>query len=136
MGIREFTVAAGVIRDGDGLILITRRPAGTHMQDLWEFPGGKLRPGESPAVALERELHEELGVESCCGAPITFSVHEEPGLRILLLFFDAVITGDPQALEGQEMRWVEAERLVDYEMPPADLALIAYLSGGISVPKI
>ena len=136
MGTREFTVAAGVIRDRDGLILITRRPAGTHMAGLWEFPGGKLRSGESPAEALERELREELGVGSQCGAPITFAVHEEPGLRILLLFFDAVITDVPRPLEGQEMRWVEAGQLNDFEMPPADVALVTYLSGGISAPKI
>ena len=137
MGTREFTVAAAVIRDRDGLILITRRPAGTHMAGLWEFPGGKVRIGESPANALVRELSEELGVGARCGAPITFAVHEEPGLRILLLFFEAsIINGTPRPLEGQEIRWVEAGRFADFEMPPADEALVGYLSGGISVPKM
>ena len=68
-------------------MLLARRPAGRHMAGLWEFPGGKVHDGESPQAALERELAEELDVDALIGDPITFAVHEEPGLRILLLFY-------------------------------------------------
>jgi 8-oxo-dGTP diphosphatase len=122
-------VAAAVVRDHRGRVLLARRPAGRHMAGLWEFPGGKLRAGEGPVSALRRELGEELGIDVQVGEPLTFALHEEPGLRILLLFFAATIAGGtPRALEGQELQWVEPRELPAYPTPPADAALVTMLS--------
>jgi len=84
-------VVAAVIRDDVGRILLTRRPEGSHMGGLWEFPGGKVEDGEAPIAALDRELGEELAISAKIGAPLTFAVHEEPGMRIVLLFFAAAM---------------------------------------------
>ena len=99
------------------------------MAGLWEFPGGKVNDGEAPAAALERELAEELGIEAQTGDPITFAVHEENGLRILLLFFNArIVSGQPKPLEGQQLAWVSSAELSRYPTPPADAGLVELLS--------
>ncbi|HSN56796.1 MAG TPA: (deoxy)nucleoside triphosphate pyrophosphohydrolase [Candidatus Sulfomarinibacteraceae bacterium] len=122
-------VVAAVVRGADGRVLLTRRPEGSHMGGLWEFPGGKVEHGESPAAALERELAEELGVRARVGRPFTFAVHDEPGLRILLLFYETVLVdGTPRPLEGQELAWVAPHELVEYPMPPADDGLVELLA--------
>jgi 8-oxo-dGTP diphosphatase len=127
--LKSFTVVAAVIRDREGRILLTRRPEGTHMAGLWEFPGGKVLDGESPAAALQRELCEELGVEARTGTPITFAVHEEEGLRIVLLFFEArIISGEPRPREGQQLAWVAGSDLGRFPTPPADAALVERLA--------
>jgi 8-oxo-dGTP diphosphatase len=106
------------------------------MGGLWEFPGGKVEPGESPAAALGRELEEELGLVAEIGAPMTFAVHEEPGMRILLLFYAAVIVGGrPEALEGQEIAWVAPDDLASYPTPPADRGLVRRLMDGGRVDR-
>jgi 8-oxo-dGTP diphosphatase len=123
-------VVAAVIRDAAGRILLARRPRAAHMGGLWEFPGGKVEDGESPPAALERELAEELAVTVAVREPITFAVHEEPGLRILLLFYEAVVVdGSPTPLEGQEIAWVAPSELAAYPMPPADAGLVGRLAG-------
>jgi 8-oxo-dGTP diphosphatase len=128
---RYFIVVAAVIRDSEGRILLTRRPEGRHMAGLWEFPGGKVADGESPASALVRELDEELGLQTETGPPITFAVHEEPELRILLLFFESTILGGtPTPREGQEIVWARPELLGAYPTPPADADLVAQLIRG------
>ncbi len=130
--VESTLVAAAVIRDEAGRILLARRPAGAHMGGLWEFPGGKVKHGETPAAGLERELAEELALEARVGAPLTFAVHEEPGLRILLLFFDVAIGGtEPRPLEGQEIAWVAPEDLRSYPTPPADADLVELLSDSL-----
>jgi len=122
-------VVAAVIRDASGKILLTRRPEGSHMGGLWEFPGGKVEAGEAPVAALERELEEELALSATIGAPLTFAVHEEPGMRIVLLFYAATLGGSqPMALEGQEIAWVAPEDLPSYPTPPADAELIRLLA--------
>jgi 8-oxo-dGTP diphosphatase len=101
------------------------------MGGLWEFPGGKLRNGESPSEGLVRELDEELGVEIQVGDPITFAVHEEAELRVLLLFYEArIIGGSLRSLEGQAIVWVPSSELGDYPTPPADAALVRDLARG------
>jgi 8-oxo-dGTP diphosphatase len=131
---REITVVAAVIRDAEGRVLLTQRPRDRHMGGLWEFPGGKIDDGEGPAEALERELDEELGLAVEVEEPLTFAVHEEPGLRILLLFFNAsILSGAPQAHEGQAVMWVPAGELASYPTPPADAEIVRRLADG-SVP--
>lgn len=126
--ITEHTVVAAVIRDHHGRLLLAQRPADRHMGGLWEFPGGKVVPGESPAAALRRELAEELGIATEIGEPVTFAVHEEPGLRILLLFFAVqILSGAPRALDGQRLAWVGPADLGRYPTPPADAALVRKL---------
>jgi len=127
--LTTFTVVAAVIRDHSGRVLLARRPAGRHMAGLWEFPGGKVHDGEAPASALERELAEELDLEVAVGEPLTFAVHEEAGLRILLLFFEAAIRrGAPRPREGQEIAWVAPADLRRYPTPPGDAGLIERLA--------
>jgi 8-oxo-dGTP diphosphatase len=126
--LRSPTVVAAVIRDIDDRVLLARRPQGRHMGGLWEFPGGKVRDGEAPARALVRELVEELGVSVEVGNPITFAVHEEPGMRILLLFYAAtIVDGEPRPQEGQAIAWVPRAELDRYPTPPADAALVRQL---------
>ncbi|MEE4271840.1 MAG: 8-oxo-dGTP diphosphatase MutT [Thermoanaerobaculales bacterium] len=121
-------VVAAVIRDGDGRILLARRPEGLHMGGLWEFPGGKVEPGETPEEAMRRELREELGVSSKVGEPMTFAVHTEPGMCIVLLFYSVALSGSrPQPAEGQDIAWVAPENLGAYAMPPADAELVRQL---------
>ena len=120
---------AAVIRDADDRVLLTKRPSGSHMGGLWEFPGGKVEDSEAPAAALARELREELGLEVRVEQPITFAVHEEPGLQILLLFYNARITdGEPRGCEGQAITWVPVTELPSYSMPPADAEIVRQLA--------
>ena len=126
---REITVVAAVIRDEEGRVLLAQRPEGRHMGGLWEFPGGKIDDGEAPSEALVRELDEELGIEIVVQRPLTFAVHEEPGLRILLLFYGARIArGEPQGHEGQAVEWVAVTELPSFPTPPADAELIRLLA--------
>ncbi len=128
--VRQLTVVAAVIRDREGRVLLTRRPEDAHMGGLWEFPGGKVDHGESPAEALIRELREELALATEIERPLTFAVHEEPGLRILLLFFAArIVTGAPHGREGQAVAWVRPADLASYPTPPADAELVRLLTG-------
>lgn len=130
--IKRLTVVAAVIFDKEGRVLLARRPEGTHMEGLWEFPGGKVGTAESLSAALRREIREELGIDIEVGEPVTFAVHMEPGLEILLLFFRASITtGVPAGLEGQELVWAAATELCRFEMPPADAGLVDLLVGGV-----
>ncbi|HSI16252.1 MAG TPA: (deoxy)nucleoside triphosphate pyrophosphohydrolase [Sphingomonas sp.] len=124
-----FVVAAALI-DGDGRVLVQQRPPGKAMAGLWEFPGGKVEPGEVPEAALVRELTEELGiaVESACLAPATFA-SEALGERhlILLLYALRKWTGVPVAHHASALKWVRPLELHGLEMPPADKPLIGLL---------
>ena len=123
-------VAAGALVDVDGRVLIARRPPGKAMAGLWEFPGGKVHEGETPEIALIRELQEEIGVDTrqSCLAPIAFASHTYDDFHLLMpLFACRVWQGTPQPLEGQELAWVRPARLGDYPMPPADIPLVAIL---------
>jgi 8-oxo-dGTP diphosphatase len=123
-------VAAAALVDADGRVLIARRPAGKRMAGLWEFPGGKVAPGETPEGALIRELQEELGVDTreSCLAPIAFASHRYDDFHLLMpLYVCRVWKGAPSPREGQELAWVRPPRLSDYPMPPADAPLVALL---------
>ncbi|MCB2136389.1 MAG: 8-oxo-dGTP diphosphatase MutT [Rhodobacteraceae bacterium] len=123
-------VSAVALIDADGRVLLARRPEGKSMAGLWEFPGGKVEPGETPEAALIRELKEELGIDtwSSCLAPLTFASHSYPDFHLLMpVFACRRWQGMAQAREGQELAWVAPARLRDYPMPPADLPLIPIL---------
>ena len=123
-------VTACALVDTDGRVLITERPAGKPMAGLWEFPGGKVEPGETPEATLVRELKEELGVDtqSACLAPLTFASHAYEGFHLLMpLYVCRRWQGTPHGREGQAVKWVRPKDLRDYKMPPADLPLIAPL---------
>ena len=123
-------VAAVALVDADGRVLLARRPSGTTMAGLWEFPGGKVDAGETPERALIRELREELGIdtEQSCLAPLAFASHGYDDFHLLMLLYVCRIwNGLVTAKEGQELRWVRPARLRDYPMPPADAPLIPVL---------
>ena len=124
------TVVCVALIDTDGRVLLAERPAGKHLAGLWEFPGGKLRPGETPEAALILELHEELGIDvtEACLSPLTFASHRYPEFHIvLLLYVCRRRKGMVTAREGQKLTWVRPQKFDDYPMPPADKGLIAAL---------
>ena len=130
MGLDILLVAACALIDADGRVLLAKRPAGRPLAGLWEFPGGKLEPGETPETALVRELEEELGIRVApkCLAPLTFASHGYDTFHLLMpLFACRKWEGEVVARQGQELAWVRAKRLGDYEMPPADEPLKAML---------
>lgn len=123
-------VSAIALIDTDGRVLLAQRPEGKSMAGLWEFPGGKVEPGETPEHALIRELHEELGIDTwaSCLAPLTFASHSYENFHLLMpLFACRKWNGIPQPREGQTLKWVRPETLRDYPMPPADIPLIPIL---------
>jgi 8-oxo-dGTP diphosphatase len=123
-------VAAVALIDTDGRVLLAERPAGKHLAGMWEFPGGKVQPGETPETALIRELDEELGidVEASCLAPFTFASHPYSEFHLLMpLYVCRKWSGIVTAREGQRLKWVRPAQLADYPMPPADKPLVAML---------
>jgi 8-oxo-dGTP diphosphatase len=123
-------VAAVALVDPDGRVLLAERPAGKQLAGLWEFPGGKVDPGETPETALIRELGEELGitVEKACLAPFTFASHAYESFHLLMpLYVCRVWEGTVQPLEGQRLAWVKVGDMDAYPMPPADKPLVAML---------
>jgi 8-oxo-dGTP diphosphatase len=123
-------VAAVALVDSDGRVLLAQRPPGKSMAGLWEFPGGKLEPGESAEAALVRELSEELGIETqeSCLAPLTFASHGYEQFHLMMLVYACrVWRGEVQAREGQQLAWVRPVEMYQYPMPPADVPLIGML---------
>ncbi|BAT58336.1 CTP pyrophosphohydrolase [Variibacter gotjawalensis] len=125
-------VVACALIDADGRILIAQRPEGKQLSGLWEFPGGKVDPGERPEQTLIRELREELGltVAEPCLAPLTFASHAYDDFHLLMpLYVCRRWDGTPKPLEAQKLAWVMPNKLRDYPMPPADEPLIPHLIG-------
>jgi 8-oxo-dGTP diphosphatase len=123
-------VAAVALVDVDGRVLIAQRPEGKAMAGLWEFPGGKVEPGETPEAALIRELKEELGIDitAACLAPFTFASHTYERFHLLMpLYVCRRWQGTPVAHEHTALKWVRPLKLADYPMPPADVPLVAML---------
>ncbi len=128
--LKTVLVSAVALIDVDGRVLITQRPPSKSMAGLWEFPGGKIEPGVTPEVALIRELQEELGIDTwaSCLAPLTFASHAYDDFHLLMpLFACRKWDGVPTSREGQALKWVRANALRDYPMPPADIPLISIL---------
>ncbi len=123
-------VVAVALLDADDRVLVVRRPEGKHLAGLWEFPGGKVRPGEVPEAALVRELKEELAIDitESCLAPLTFASHSYHDFHLMMpLYVCRVWKGTVRPLEGQEVTWRRPARLGELEMPPADVPLVAML---------
>lgn len=123
-------VAACALVDADGRVLLTQRPEGKALAGLWEFPGGKVEPGETPEEALIRELQEELGITTkvACLAPLTFASHTYETFHLLMpLFVCRRFEGQARGLEGQAVKWVRPKDMRNYPMPPADEPLIPFL---------
>jgi 8-oxo-dGTP diphosphatase len=123
-------VAACALIDADGRVLLARRPEGKSMAGLWEFPGGKVEAGERPEQSLIRELHEELGIDvrEDCLAPFAFASHGYDGFHLLMpLYLCRRWEGIVTPREGQQLAWVRAKDMGAYQMPPADLPLVAQL---------
>ncbi|WP_184263665.1 8-oxo-dGTP diphosphatase MutT [Novispirillum itersonii] len=123
-------VSAVVLVDADNRILLQQRPPGKQLAGLWEFPGGKVDPGETPEQALVRELQEELGIDtrSSCLAPLTFASHSYDDFHLLMpVYVCRQWQGQVRGREGQTLAWVPVRKLRDYPMPPADIPLIPIL---------
>ena len=135
-GTDMLLVSAVALIDRDGRVLMAQRPEGKPMAGLWEFPGGKIKPGETPETALIRELDEELGINTAasCLAPLSFASHsygpsdDRPAFHLLMMLYVCRRwQGRPQPIEGGALKWVWPQQLRDYPMPEADIPLIAAL---------
>ena len=129
-------VSAVALIDRDGRLLLAQRPKGKPMAGLWEFPGGKIEPGETPETALIRELEEELGINTAasCLAPLSFASHSYGASDsraafhlLMMLYVCRRWEGRPQPIEGGALKWVRPQQLRDYPMLEADIPLIAAL---------
>jgi len=127
-GPRPPIVVLAAIIEHDGRFLLTRRLKGTHLEGLWEFPGGKCEPGESHDSCLTRELMEELGVGATPGAEVLVVEHAYPERTVRLHFRRCAIEGDPEPRLGQQMRWVDRAELRTLQFPEADRSLIELLT--------
>jgi 8-oxo-dGTP diphosphatase len=128
--MKTVLVVAAALIDGDGRVLIAQRPEGKSLAGQWEFPGGKVEEGETPEVALIRELNEELGivVKQACLAPFVFASHSYDTFHLLMpLYLIRRWEGEPEAREHMSLKWVPPLKLRDYPMPPADVPLVAWL---------
>ncbi len=123
-------VAACALVDAEGRVLLAQRPPGKSLAGLWEFPGGKIDPGETPEEALVRELREELGIDTSesCLAPLAFASHDYDTFHLLMpLYVCRIWKGEAAAREGQTLRWVRPNQMAALPMPPADIPLVAIL---------
>jgi 8-oxo-dGTP diphosphatase len=121
-------VVAGLVTSASGEILLTQRREDQDLPLMWEFPGGKIEPGEAPEAALRRELREELGVETEIGAIWEVLFHAYPRYDVYMLVYRAtIVDGAPRAVEVKDLAWVTPARLGEYQILPADAPLVARL---------
>ncbi len=123
-------VAAGVLVDRDGRLLLAQRPEGKAMAGLWEFPGGKIEAGEIPEAALRRELMEELGIDVCvsCMLPFTFASHSYDGFHLVMpTFLIRNWDGVPRPIEAAALKWVRLANIAEYSLPAADEPIVSML---------
>ncbi|EGF92548.1 CTP pyrophosphohydrolase [Asticcacaulis biprosthecium C19] len=128
--MKTVLVVAAALVDSDGRVLIAQRPEGKQLAGQWEFPGGKVEPGETPEAALIRELDEELGitVKQACLAPFVFASHTYDDFHLLMpLYLIRRWEGEPESREHKALKWVRPNQMRDYPMPPADVPLVAWL---------
>lgn len=123
------TVVAAVIERA-GRLLVTRRPEGTHLAGMWEFPGGKTAPAETHTAALEREIHEELDAAVQVHELLHATTHEYPERTVSLFFYRCSLSGEPRPVLRQQMQWVTPRELEGLQFPPADAELIRLLIAG------
>ncbi|WP_339459386.1 Nudix family hydrolase [Pseudomonas sp. EA_105y_Pfl2_R69] len=124
--MKRIHVAAAVIRGADGQILLAKRPEDKHQGGLWEFPGGKVEPGERVQAALARELEEELGIRPTAARPLIQVRHDYPDKQVLLDVWEvSAFVGEPHGAEGQPLAWVSPRQLGDYEFPAANRPIVA-----------
>ena len=128
--MKRFEVAAGILRDAEGRVLITERLGGGPFHGMWEFPGGKIAPDENAEQALARELAEELGIELRNTAHFMHLDHDYPDRSVSIDFFlVSSWINVPRGLEGQQLRWVQAKLLGEHDLLPADMPVIEALRG-------
>jgi 8-oxo-dGTP diphosphatase len=138
--MRTVIVAAAVVVE-HGKVLLSRRKAGTHLAGMWEFPGGKVEPGEDPRAALRRELEEELGVDVDVGeiVDVTFHRYDDADKAVLLLFFEAARragSAEPRAVDVAEVGWFTADGLDPAVFPPADVAILAKVRARLAAGSV
>ncbi|HEX9297939.1 MAG TPA: 8-oxo-dGTP diphosphatase MutT [Polyangiaceae bacterium] len=124
--VHTLLVSAAVLIER-GRVLLTQRKVGTHLAGSWEFPGGKVNPGEDPRDALARELREELGIEATAGDVLEVTFHPYPERSVLLIFYAVQRqpgSPEPQALDAADFRWAAVDQLDDAQFPPADVAIL------------
>ena len=128
MSVRRIHVVAGVLFDAAGRVLVAQRPSGAHLEGLWEFPGGKLKPGELRETGLVRELAEELGVRVLAACPFIWVEHRYPDRHIVLdVWIVESYSGEPHGREGQSVAWRDVRSLDSADFPPADAPVLAAL---------
>jgi len=128
-------VVAAVVVSGDD-VLLCQRPDGPHLPLLWEFPGGKIDPGESPTAALERELREEIGVDAAIGTLLADVRHHYPEKSVRIRFYAASIDAAPRALIHRSIAWIPLRELRAYEVPPANQGVVDMLVDSLGEPKL
>ncbi len=132
----ELHVAAGVLVDAEGNVLIAQRPAGAHMAGAWEFPGGKIAAGETPLAGLVRELQEELGIELRYARHLMRYAHTYPEYKVWLYIWTVLRwDGTPEGLEGQPLKWLKPTQLMASGLLPADEAIARALQAESAVNK-
>ena len=130
---RMIEVAAAIVENDQGQILIARRKPGNSQGGLWEFPGGKLEPSESPEACLVRELQEEMGIEIVPYALFGVNEHDYENICIKLIAYLAKYShGEIRLTDHDDYRWVERWELRDFEWAPADVGFVEKLKSEIN----
>jgi 8-oxo-dGTP diphosphatase len=140
MSMRTIIVAAAIVLR-EGRVLLTQRKQGAHLEGLWEFPGGKVEPGEDPRVALARELKEEIGVDADVGdiVEVTFHRYEQADKAVLLLFYRASLRAgspEPTALDVAALEWAGPSGLDPSRFPPADVDVLRKVAALLNSPAL